>query len=144
MRLINKVISVILLLASMSVPLESVAKSLPIARDANQIITMDDHVYMQGKIPVVIMEIEPVSRDAKLYWGSMMSGVKSIPAKIAVTYAFAPDWSEYTIVAILFYDSNGNLLDQQETEGELIWEKTSQNSRARDMAAIAKGLPKKY
>lgn len=118
--------------------------SLPIARDENQIITMDDKVYMQGKIPVVMMEIEPVSRDAKIYWGSMMSGIKRIPTKVVVAYAYSPDWTEYTIASILFYDGNGNLLDQQESEGDVVWEKTSQNSMARDMATIAKGLPKKY
>lgn len=121
----------------------SMSASLPIYRDADQVITMDDKVYMKGKMPVVMMEIEPVSRDAKLYWGSMMSGIISVPAKVVVAYAYSPDWTEYTIVAILFYDSDGNLLDQQENEGDIVWEKTSQNSRVRDMAAIAKGLPKK-
>lgn len=38
--------------------------SLPIYRDADQVITMDDKVYMKGKMPVVMMEIEPISRDA--------------------------------------------------------------------------------
>lgn len=116
--------------------------SLPIYRDADQIITMDDKVYMQGKIPVVMMEIEPISRDAKIYWGSLMAGVKSIPAKVVVTYAFSPDWTEYTIAAVLFYDNKGYLIDKQESEGEVVWDKTSQNGRARDMANIAKKLPR--
>lgn len=116
--------------------------SIPFYQDGDQIITMDDKVYMKGEIPVVMMEIEPISKGAKLYWGSAMSGVISIPAKVVIVYAFSPDWTEYTIASILFYNREGDLIDQQESEGELVWEKTSQNSRAIDMATIAKRLPK--
>ncbi|WP_287935838.1 MULTISPECIES: hypothetical protein [Muribaculaceae] len=115
--------------------------SLPIYRDADQIVTMDDKVYMQGKIQILILEISPVSEYAKTYWANIMPHSKSIPSKIAVTYAFSPDWTEYSIVAMLFYNSLGQQIDKIEVE-EIVWDKTVSNVRARDMTNIAKGLPR--
>lgn len=115
--------------------------SLPIYRDADQIITMDDKVYLQWKIQILILEISPASEYAKSYWANVMPKSKSVPSKIAVTYAFSPDWTEYTIVAMLFYNSLGQQIDKIEME-EIVWDKTVSNVRARDMANIAKGLPR--
>lgn len=115
--------------------------SLPIYRDADQIITMDDKVYLQGKIQILILEISPASEYAKTYWANIMPNSKGVPSKIAVTYAFSPDWTEYTIVAMLFYNSLGQQIDKIEME-EIVWDKTVSNVRAHDMANIAKGLPR--
>lgn len=119
----------------------SMSASLPIARDENQIITMDDKIYMQGKIPILILEIAPVSDYAKQYWANIMPNSTSFPSKIAITYAFSPDWTEYTIVAMLFYNSSGQQIDKLEFN-DISWDKTSSNIRARDMVNIARGLSK--
>lgn len=52
--------------------------SLPIYRDADQIVTMDDKVYMQGKIQILILEISPVSEYAKTYWANIMPHSKTM------------------------------------------------------------------
>lgn len=109
--------------------------------DADQIMNLVEDISYRGRNPVVTLECIPKSKEVKLYYANLLENPEVIPYKVEFFYIFTPDWRNFDILGMRFYDRNGRLIESVEYD-ELAFRPLSVNPKVTNLTHIARGLAK--